>query len=242
MTRRTRSCRGLGCIVAGLLLVLVAAGLFAAVPGALANQREYASAPACPDGDRSGSCTTSVPATVTRTDDEPHGRSVWHWIHFTEQGSDTVRRVRMAGTRPVFDTVRGGSEVTLTYWKGEIRTVRSGATTQETHASPAEDWRWPTAFGLLTLPFGLGVLLCGLWLRSHPASTTPPARSWGLIGILAGAFLSCVGAPAAMLSSGLPEALLFTAAGLPPVLLLVTLYARRAHRRTTEPALTAPGT
>ncbi|WP_454334870.1 hypothetical protein [Streptomyces glaucescens] len=238
----TPSRRGLGCIVAGLLLVLVAAGLFAAVPGALANQREYASAPACPDGNRSGSCTTAVPATVTGTDDEPNGRSVRHWIHFTERGSDAVRRVRMAGTRPVFDTVRSGSEVTLTYWKGEIRTVRFGAAAQETYASPAEDWRWPTAFGLLTLPFGLGVLLCGLSLRSQSASATPPARSWGLTAIPAGACLSCVGFPVAMMSSGLPEALLFTAAGLPPVALLVTLHARRARRRATGPALTAPGT
>lgn len=80
-----RPSRGaLGGIVFGLLLVLLAAGLFAVVPGALANQRAYAGAPAC----------------------------------------------------------------------------------------PAEDWQLPTAFGLLTLPFGLGVLLCGLWIRRRTAEST----------------------------------------------------------------------
>ncbi|MGA4800519.1 hypothetical protein [Streptomyces lavendulocolor] len=215
-------------------------GLFAAVPGALASQREYASAPACPDGTRSGSCTMAVPATVRGPDDEAHGRSVWHWVLVTEQGSDAVRRVRMAGAKPVFDAVRAGDVVTLTYWRDAIRTVRFGTASQETYASPSEDWRLPTAFGLLTLPFGVGLLLFGRWLRFRFPATLRPALSRPVMGILAGACLSCVGFTAAMLSDGLGQALLFTVAGIPPVALLVALYARRMRRRTTEPMLTAP--
>ncbi|MGY3203535.1 hypothetical protein [Streptomyces sp. TE5632] len=232
-----RPSRGsLNLMVFGLLLVLLSVGLFAAVPGALAKQHEYASAPACPDGTRSDSCTTAVPATVTRTDDEPQGRSVRHWVLVTEQGSGMVRRIRMAGNKPVFDAVRAGDSVTLTYWRDAVRTVRFGTASQETHASPSEDWRLPTAFGLLALPFGLGLLLAGLWLRFPSARR--PAPSWPGMGIVAGAFLSCVGFPVAMLSGGLGQTLLFTALGFPPVALLAALYVRRMRRRTTEPVPT----
>ncbi|MEV0224180.1 hypothetical protein [Streptomyces sp. NPDC050704] len=238
--------RTLGGIVFGLLLVLLSAGLFAALLGALADEREYTSAPACPDGTRSGAtrsgaCTTDVRATVTSTYDEAHGKSSWYWITVTEQGSDTERRVRMAGKRPVFNTVPTGGAVTLTYWKGEVRTVRFDTATQETYESPAEGWRLPTAFGLLTLPFGLGMLLCGL--RFRYAATTPPAHSWAVMGIVAGGCLSAIGFPVAMLSPGLPETLLITAAGIPPIALLVALCAWRMRRRTTtEPTLTAART
>ncbi len=223
----------------GLLCLLLSAGLFATVPGALADKRAYAAAPACPGGTRSDACTVTVPATVEGTEDESSGKSVHYWLLATERGSDAVRRVRMAGSRPVYDAVRAGDEVTLTYWRGEIRTVRFGAAAQETHASPTDDWRLPTAFGLLALPFGLAMLLTGLvhrYRRPFAMWTT----SWPLtMGLVTSILLSCIGPLGAMVGGGVQDAFLITAAGIPPAVGLAALYAWWFRRRTVRAADTS---
>lgn len=222
----------------GLLCLLVSAGLFATVPGALADQHAYAAAPACPGGTRSDSCTVTVPATVKDTEDQPSGKSVHYWLLVTERGSDAVRRVRMSGSEPVYDAVRAGDEVTLTYWRGEIRTVRFGAAAQETHASPADDWRRPMAFGFLALPFGIVMLLSG-WMhryRPFPAHAAP----WPFtMGLAAAAFLGCAGFLGGMLGGGVRDALVITAGGIPPAVGLGALYARWLGRRAARAADTS---
>lgn len=148
----------------GLLFVLVAVGLFATVPGALAHGHAYVNAPPCPPaGTRSDSCTTTVPATVNGTGDWGVGKGHDFWILLTERGSGTAHRVHLAGGRPgpVYDVVRTGDEVTVVYWRGEIRTVRFGALAQEAKASPTDDWRRPMTVGLGLLPVGLGFVWTG---------------------------------------------------------------------------------
>ena len=56
---------------------------------------------------------------------------------------------------------RTGDEVTVVYWRGEIRTVRFGALAQEAKASPTDDWRRPMTVGLGLLPVGLGFVWTG---------------------------------------------------------------------------------
>ncbi|MEU1801224.1 hypothetical protein [Streptomyces sp. NPDC019937] len=222
----------------GLLCVLVSAGLFAIVPGTLADERAYATAPACPGGTRSDACTVTVPATVKGTEDQPSGKSVRYWLLVTERGTDVVRRVRMAGSEPVYDSVRAGDEVTLTYWRGEIRTVTFGAAAQDTHASPAHGWRLPVAFGLLALPFGIAMLLAG-WAhryRPFPAHTAP----WPLtVGVLGSAFLGGAGFLGGMVGGEVRDAFLITAAGTPPSVGLAALYAWWLRRRTARAADTS---
>ncbi|WP_344388413.1 hypothetical protein [Streptomyces vastus] len=225
----------------GLLLVLLSAGLFAAVPGALVDERAYAAATACPTGTRSDSCTTTVPAIVAGTEHEPGFREApdKHWLLLTERGSDTVRRVLMSGPEPVFDAVRAGDKVTLTYWRGEIRIVRSGAAAQETWGSPTDDWRNFVAFGLLALPFGLGVLWTGWWYRYRYPSAAH-VGAWQLaVGLVAGAALGCVGFVGGLAGGGVRDAFLITAVGIPPVACLAAVCAWWLLRRATRAADTS---
>ncbi|MGW3274073.1 hypothetical protein ACWDFH_21760 [Streptomyces kronopolitis] len=227
----------------GLLLVLVSAGLFAAVPGAEADNRAYAAASACPTSARQGSCTTTVPATVKGTENEPSGKSVHHWLLLTERGSKAVRRVRMAGSAPVYGAVRVGDEVSLTYWRGEIRSVRFGAATQQAWTHPAEDGRLPAAFGFLTLGFGLSTLVMGLgvlWIRARRRDRSPSAvhaAYWRLTaGGVAPLVPGCLGFTTSSMGDAVGDAFVTTAVGTPPILLLTTLcmwwMARRMRRGT----------
>lgn len=218
----------------GVFIVLVAAGLFATVPGTLADIRAYATAPACPGGTQADSCTTAVPATVKATQDVPHGKSVRYWLLFTERGADTTRRVRMSGTAPVYDTVRAGDGVTMTYWRHEIRSVTFHGATQDTWASPVDSWRLPVVLGLFLLPFGLGVLGSGLWYRSRYRSAAH-LSPWQLsVGLVAGGALGCAGALAGAVGDGVGDAFALTAVGVPPAAGLAVLHAwwlaRRAGR------------
>lgn len=61
------------------------------------------------------------------------------------------------------------------------------------------------------------------------------------MGVVGGGSLAPVGFTAAMLSPGLPEALLITAAGIPPVALLVAFHARSVRREPGPASRTRPG-
>ncbi|MFV0135426.1 hypothetical protein ACLGIH_19775 [Streptomyces sp. HMX87] len=222
----------------GLLLVLLSTGLFATVPSSLTDKRAYDTAPACPVGTASESCTTTVPAVVAGKEEESRVKSHLYWLLLAERGRDTAQRVCMAGADPVYDAVHAGDEVMLTYWRGEVRTVRFGALTQETQASPADDWRGPLAFGLLLLPLGLGLLWGGWWhRRPSPAAQARP-RQLTVVGLGAGA-QGCVGFVGGMTGSGVPGALLITAAGAPAVAALARLWAWRLRRRADRAADTS---
>lgn len=223
----------------GLLLALVAAGLSVLVWIKVADIDAYETAPACPADTASGDCTTTAPAVVKDTENQPMGKGQRHWLLLTTGDSDTVQRIRMDGTRPVYDVVRGGDKVTLTYWQGEISTVRLGAETQETWASPAHDWRWPLAFALLALPFGLMLMLLGWWYRyRYPRATT--AVPWLLTTTwMALCVVSCTGFVAGMTADTVRQVLLITAGSVPPSLLLGLVFAWSLRRRLAKAADTS---
>ncbi|GAB7029039.1 hypothetical protein AB0G35_12160 [Streptomyces sp. NPDC021749] len=222
----------------GVVLLLLSAGLFATVPGELAERDAYAAAPACPAGARSDACTTTVPATVKGKEDEPSGKSVRYWLLVTERGRDTARRVRMAGSEPVYDTVRAGDEVKLTYWRGEIRTVRWGAAAQETWESPDDNWRFRLGSGLFLLFFGLMTLWFVWWQRYRYPSATHNSLWQVTFAAVTGAVVSCLGFLASMVGRGVPDALLITAAGVLPAAGLGGLCAWWQRRRTQHAAAT----
>ncbi|MCT2593060.1 hypothetical protein LHJ74_24645 [Streptomyces sp. N2-109] len=223
----------------GLLLVLVSIGLSALVAVKVADIREYETAPACPTGTRSDSCTATAPGVVKGTENQSTGRGQKYWLLLTEQDSATVQRIRMDGHRPVYDAVRVGDKVTLTYWQGEISTVRLGSAAQEAWASPANDWRFALAFALMLLPFGLMLLATGWWVRYRApfAKTLVPwgfTTAWG-----AGATLSTLGCVAGMMAGSVREALVVMAAAVPPSLLLGLLLAWWLRRRMRKAADTS---
>ncbi|CAL9376810.1 hypothetical protein [Streptomyces sp. enrichment culture] len=239
MARRGEPWKALPPVILGLLLVLVGAGLLATVPAQLEKNREYVAARACPAGSRSDACKATVSATVRGTEKESSGRIVRYWLLLAETGSGDVQRVQMTGSAPVYDAVRTGDEVKLTYWRGEIRTVRFGAAAQETKASPADDWRPWLAFGLLTLPLGLALLLIGWWLR-HRQPVAAWADAWPVtVGLLAATVLGCAGLAAGMVADDVRTACLVTAGSVPPALGLGGLYALRLRRRERRAADTS---
>ncbi len=231
----------------GLLLVLLAGVLSVVASDALADQRAYAAAPACPGGSRGDSCTTTVPATVVGREDVASGKSVHHWLRLTERGSHTVQRLRMAGSGPVYGAVRAGDEVQVTYWRGEIHTVRFGAAAQESWSSPASAWRFPMGSALALLPFGLSMLWAGCWFRRSSAAAVSMAPWQVSTWFMAGATLGCVGFVASMTAGGPRDALLVTAVGMVPSATVGGLFAgwlRRREKRAADtsgilPVLTA---
>ncbi|HEX5567078.1 MAG TPA: hypothetical protein VFY14_09185 [Streptomyces sp.] len=220
-----------------LLLVLLPVWLFVTVSESLADVRAYAAAPACPDdGTRSDTCRARVPATVEGTETSSVAKNTRHRLLLAEQGSDTVLRVSMDGRKPVYGAVRTGDEVTLVYWRGKVRAVEFGAVTQETEASPVGDWKFPLGLGLLTLPFGVNGLWTVVWLRfRHRCSSAAPPRLWGLAALWAtGVTVGGVGFVAGTMADSVPDALMVTAAGVPPAAVLSCLGVWWLRRRAEK--------
>ncbi|WNI25007.1 hypothetical protein [Streptomyces sp. ITFR-16] len=229
----------------GLLCVLVAAGLLALVPGTVAEREAYAAAPVCAAGEpRSGDCTTTLPATVEAKEDVRSGKSIHHELTLAEREGpgNRTHRLRMIGSAPVYDTVRTGDEVTFTYWRGEILTVRFGDAAQETERSPADDWRVPVAAGLLLLPFGLILLWAVWWYRYRYRSSAAPARTahWTFaLWPVAGSVMACAGCVAGLEAASITQAFVVTAAALPPALGLGALCGWWTQRRSARAADTS---
>ncbi|MEV8591612.1 hypothetical protein [Streptomyces sp. NPDC052012] len=195
-------------VVLGLIVLLVSVWMFVIVPVRQAEERAYDTAR-----------VTSVPATVEARVDEHRYRSVRHWLHVTERGSDTERRLRMDGTgsEAVYESVRPGDRVTLAYWRGEVRAVTFDGRTQQTHASPRGDWRMPLGIGLGLLPAGLLLVWTAWWYRHRfPAAprgrhSLGPAALW-VAGVVEGTFAFFASAA----GDGVTDVLLVAACGIPP--------------------------
>ncbi|MGP4109513.1 hypothetical protein ACTWP5_01175 [Streptomyces sp. 4N509B] len=230
----------------GSVLVLVAAAMLLLGVGQVRESRAYEAAPACPPGaPRSDACTTAVAGTVVGTDTEPSGRSQIQVLlvaeDVAEDGAEAVRRLPMDGQGGdrVYETARPGDAVTLTYWRGEIRAVSFGDLRQETHASPANDWRMPLALGLLLAPLGLCLLWSVWWQRQrqrHAAARR--VVSWPVavltVVVVAVAVVAGVGAVACVIAPDLTAVLLVAAVATPPAVGLGGLFAWGLRRRGRE--------
>ncbi|WP_162929159.1 hypothetical protein [Streptomyces sp. YIM 130001] len=140
---------------------------------------------------RSRSCVTKVAARVERM--EQRGRFSKRSLHVSELRSGAIPggagggghvEVRLLDSDPLYNDVLLGDRVTLSYWKGEVRTVRHGALTQETEDSPANTWRVPVGIGFLATPFGLIMLLMSWSYRNHHPNELSTAPSWPFAGVL----------------------------------------------------------
>ncbi|MCF6524239.1 hypothetical protein [Streptomyces sp. JJ36] len=221
----------------GVLLLLGSGVLFLVARDDLADERAYRAASACPAGTHADACTNSVPATVEATETQPYGKGVRYWLHFTERGDDSVQRIRMADADPVYERLSAGDEITVTYWRGEIRRVGLGGVVQETKASVVDDWRISLGAGLALVSLGLGMLWTSWWQHNRYPSA-PYADAWQLsVGFLTGMAHGGVGFFAALAGDDVPEVLLIALAGVPPVGCLAVLLAwwlRRRARRVAD--------
>ncbi|AXG76506.1 hypothetical protein [Streptomyces paludis] len=217
--------------VAGVLLVLLAGRLLLfSVPHALAERRDFASAPVC--GAAAGAareCVRSLPATVDGKTVEKTPRSSRYWLTLTEDGGPSYR-VETDGHTPVFDALSTGDTVTVTRWRGEVRAVGSGALRQHTVAAPALGHRFPAAFGLGLLGPAAGLLWSAYWYGRRSGDSRA-LRPWQItVPLMSALCLGLIGFAAPLLVDGLPAALVLAGCGALPVL-AVTAWRIRHHRR-----------
>jgi hypothetical protein len=74
--------------------------------------------------------------------------------------------------------VRAGDEVTLQYWRAEIRGVVFGTATQATRDG---GWRLPLGIALVLLPMGLLSLWLSWWYRYRHPSAEKDTPRWFLL-------------------------------------------------------------
>ncbi|MFI1391133.1 hypothetical protein [Streptomyces griseoaurantiacus] len=238
-TRDTGSGRGRAVgVVCGVLLLTLSTVMFGLVPGRLAEKDAYRSAPVCPAGTRpGGSCRLAVEATVRDRLEVHEKRSPDYDLVVLVRGSGAHHRLRMAGHSPVYDAVRPGDEVTLTSWRGAIRSVRFGEAVQDTRLSPVDDWRTPLGVGLAVLPLGLLALWSAWALPRHRAAVRRDWPWWPAGMWVAGTILSVVGILAGLGGANVPYALLITAVGVLPSAGVGALFVwvlRRRMRRAAD--------
>ncbi|MFE6889004.1 hypothetical protein [Streptomyces sp. NPDC057694] len=218
---------------AGLLLALVSGVLFALVPLADQDNRAYAAAQPCPAGVRSDTCTTAAAATVTDKDSERSGKSTHYFLTVRDSGSRATagHRVRMTTHGRVYDVVGPGDRVTVVYWKGDIRAVRYGGSTQQTWTSPAHDGRLPGAFAVLTGAVAFGLLWLWWWQRYRPTPRGAP-HSWETFtGLVAGILVACLALPLVLMGDSAEEGLQIVGLGAVLALPLSAALCRWSVRR-----------
>ncbi|WP_329130973.1 hypothetical protein [Streptomyces sp. NBC_00670] len=220
----------------GVLLLLLSAGMFALVPGKIADKDAYLSAPACPAGARSADCRAAVGASVEEKVEVHDGKTPDYYLVVTSPGPGGERRLHMDGHAPVYDAVRAGDTVTLTSWHGAIRSVRSGNAVQDTRLSPVDDWQIPLGVGLAVLPLGL-VMLWSAWGFRRYRARGNRSWPWLLVGAWVTATVLCpVGFFAGAAGGDVPHALLITAVGVLPAAAVGGLFVAWTRRRLRRAA------
>lgn len=152
------------------------------------------------------------------------------------RGSGAHHRLRMAGHSPVYDAVRPGDEVTLTSWRGAIRSVRFGEAVQDTRLSPSTTGGFPWASASRCSPRPAGPVV-RVGASRHRAAVRRDWPWWPAGMWVAGTILSVVGILAGLGGANVPYALLITAVGVLPSAGVGALFVwvlRRRMRRAAD--------
>ena len=181
-------------LLGGVVGLTLSAAVFAGIPDALAEERAYDSAAACPsaaplpDEAEDGDCLRDVPYTVVEVEAEG-ARSSGYRVSLVGQAGRV--RVGFDGGPPLASGLRKGDRVTARVWRGEITAVSRQDLTQATDKDPDGDSGWGIALGLGLAAGGLFGLWSGWWLLRHRsdvlAGRTGPlaVAGWILVGALA---------------------------------------------------------
>jgi hypothetical protein len=171
----------------GLCVLGLVGTLAVWLPLAVNERRAYETAVACAEGQASDDCLRSEEATVVREDYEQKKTRDYYWIFALPDG--TERRVDLQNG-PVDDRIEPGATVTVTHWRGEIRSVASGGVTESTNESPGGS-RAPFFATAVVLPFTLAFAWCAIWLsrqlkrgRRVPKAEVFPAANACFLAIL----------------------------------------------------------
>ncbi|WP_047467060.1 hypothetical protein, partial [Streptomyces sp. M10] len=217
-------------VVAGCLL-----GWY--VPGALAAEAAYRSAPYCagrPEPEGTRECLDAVPGTVVAKEPGGGRGPRLPGLRWTADGGSQEAWVRLEEEGALFDALAPGDRVRVVRWRGEERAVMAGPLRQETAATPVDGHRLPYAVGLGLVPLGgvFGWVAYG-WARRPEGA----ARASWLVSVPMGCglVLGAVGFFGPLVTDGLLDALLLSVGAAVPVLAAGVWLLRWRQARPSAP-------
>lgn len=146
----------------GAPLMLLGVGILPlTLPSALAEEREYLSAPPCPDSvtvpSEAGECRERAEAAVADTEVTGDGDNKRYFVTFEVDGDRY--RVRLASGQSDIDEFEAGDQVTVTAWRGRIReVVTEGGESVRLADTPLGSYKGPLMGSVALLSFGFGLL------------------------------------------------------------------------------------
>ncbi|MEV1006445.1 hypothetical protein [Streptomyces sp. NPDC049881] len=211
----------------GLLCLLAAGWLPSLVPDDLPSERQWLAADDCAPGLWLDTCVGAAVGTVVLREE----RDGEHWLTVVDLRTDIPADLRMPGPGPVWEAAERGQELTLFFWRGEIRSVHNGSVYQDVAGLPARDW--PAALGgaLVALPLG-GFLLWFAWWTGPSRRTDTRAHPWQVTAAKAAAWaIGSVGVICVEAADSLGEAYLVMGLTAPPVVGVACAIASWRQRR-----------
>ncbi|CAD5953417.1 hypothetical protein ACWGH7_24695 [Streptomyces cyaneofuscatus] len=204
--------------IVGSVLVLVAAVLFALLPGSLSEARDFRAARPCAEiggsAVENGDCLSAWPATVVSTETGRKKKAVTYWITLDPGTEEQPFRIRMRGDGPVWKKLAPGNQVTVSSWRDVVWAVGLGELRQDTTTKPGYAPTVQLAVGLALLIVGAVFLRGSGWLHRRRAIGAPPARTSQILVPMAATFVAvAVAVTAAVATDRLWLVLLLTAAG-----------------------------
>ncbi|MEU3504455.1 hypothetical protein ABZ726_28210 [Streptomyces hundungensis] len=152
----------------GSVLLLVTAWLLlVSMPKALATERDFRAARACPPGVSAPDCLRPVSAVIERTTVRGPKRHTL-WLHVKDADGSTPA-LAFAGKGQESHGELVGKHIGLTYWEGSVRYIDWANAHWYTTEDPRGDYRAFLAWGLALGSGGLGLFAVGLWSVRSPA-------------------------------------------------------------------------
>ncbi|WP_327428939.1 hypothetical protein [Streptomyces sp. NBC_01236] len=221
----------------GVLLLIAAWLLLVNVRGALAEEREFRAAVACPtrtvSTGGSEDCLRTVTARIDRAERDTKHKGASYWLYVTEPGGKKDS-AWIKGHTPGSPTAWSGAHVKVTLWRGEIRYVDFPAGRLSTHADPRGSYRPRLAASLGIGFFGLAPLWAGYWWARR-SMASPLRAPWQLSLPMVGALtLAATSAVVALVTHGIWTALECVAVAAGVVLLGCTVAALALRRRQKD--------
>ncbi|MDX3609242.1 MULTISPECIES: hypothetical protein [Streptomyces] len=222
--------------VVGSVLVLVAAVLFALLPGALSEARDFRAARPCSEvsAPENGDCLSEWPGTVVSKETGRNNKAVTYWVTVDLGPEEPSFRIRMRGDGPVWRELAPGDRVTAFAWRDLVWQLGSGELRQDTTGAPDREPAVRLAVGLALLIVGSVFLRGAGWLhrrRAVRATDTPTAQV--LVVTAATLLASGIAVTAATATDALWLVLLVAAAGCAAVRTATALLLRGLARRRT---------
>ncbi|MFC8729211.1 hypothetical protein [Streptomyces bacillaris] len=204
--------------VIGSVMVLAAAVLFALLPGALSEARDFRAARPCTEiggsAVENGDCLSEWPATVVSTSTGRSNKAVTNWVTLDGEAEEPPFGVRMRGHGPVWEKLKPGDRVTVFSWRSAVWAVGLGELRQDTVEEPGRHATVRLAVALALLIVGAVFLRGAGWLHRRRATRAPAVRAAQVVVPMVATFLAAaVAVVAAASTDTLWLVLLISAAG-----------------------------